>query len=165
MLSYTVSYAQPKLHSTAVADAHTAPCTTEVNATSPGAASRCRGSYDDALQRRLFLFEQGLLLLSVGKALQAQSVTSLATTLDETDMMALLSSQDICMSEEQLLHIVTEWCKAHASDQFLDMMMYIDFGRLTHAQVSHYKTFLQQLRCSQCFRHLSSTSLSIKTVL
>ncbi|KAL3143108.1 hypothetical protein ABBQ38_003381 [Trebouxia sp. C0009 RCD-2024] len=75
-----------------------------------------------------------LVLLSAEQALQTSSATGLATTLDEADIWALLFSQDICMSEEQLLHLVTQWCKAHASAQFLQMMMHIDFGHLNHVQ-------------------------------
>ena len=87
--------------------------------------------------------QKGMLPLSIEQALQAQSASGLATTLDEADIWTLLASQDICTSEEQLLHIVTQWCKAHASDQFLQMMMHIDFGRLKHAQVFHYPSFLE----------------------
>lgn len=83
-----------------------------------------------------------LVLLSAEQALQTSSATGLATTLDEADIWALLFSQDICMSEEQLLHLVTQWCKAHASAQFLQMMMHIDFGHLNHVQVLQHKCFL-----------------------
>ena len=84
-------------------------------------------------------------MLSAEHMLQAQSANSLGTTLDEDDIWDLLTFQDVCMSEEQLLHIVTEWCKAHASDHFLQMMMHIDFGRLNHEQVLHCKAFVQRL--------------------
>ena len=87
-----------------------------------------------------------MILLSAAHIFQAQSATSLAATLDEEAMWELLLSQDVCMSEEQLLHIVTEWCKAHAPDQFLQMMMHIDFGRLKYEQV---------ISCTICIRIFS----------
>lgn len=67
--------------------------------------------------------------------LQFGSVTSLAATLDEAAVWSMLTSQDLCISENHLFHLVNTWCARNQPEIFLQMAMYIDFGQLTQEQV------------------------------
>ena len=78
-----------------------------------------------------------LFAVSAEGRLRFGSISSLATTLDEEDVWDLLTSQDLCVAEDQLLHLVKTWCKRHRQPEvFQKMIMHIDFGLLTHEQVS-----------------------------
>lgn len=68
-------------------------------------------------------------------ALQFDSVTSLAETLDEAAIWGLLQSQDLCISENHLLHLVHTWCVRNQPEAFPKMAMHIDYGLLTSEQV------------------------------
>ena len=92
----------------------------------------------------IFLFIDGAEAL-----LQFGSVTSLAATLDEAAVWSLLTSQDLCISENHLFHLVKTWCARNQPETFLQMAMYIDFGQLTQEQVKD-----ASLLCCTVLMHL-----------
>ena len=67
--------------------------------------------------------------------LHCTSVSGLADTLDEAAVWDLLKAQHVCIGEHQLLHLVKTWCNHNKPETFQQMVMYMDFGLLTHEQV------------------------------